>query len=77
VSLLDYYPPTGIWRELNGTSDDSSAGGGETAGDLRSDSDFDYTFACGACDATISGSDSSCPSCGEIVEWDKEPTWEV
>ena len=72
MSLWDYHPFIGPIREANGTATD----GGGSAGDLRNDPNFDYSFACGKCEAPISEMDNMCPACGEQVEWDKAPTWE-
>lgn len=68
MSLWDWHPLVGPIRE--GMGMDGSAD------ELRNDSQFDYSFACGACNAPISQMDNMCPACGEPVEWDKAPTWE-
>lgn len=72
MSILDYHPVTGIWRELNGTATDSSVGGGgDSFIDKATGQELTGAyFACGACDyVPIREGDGSCPGCGETVDW--------
>lgn len=76
MGWLDYPPGPIGW--LGAAADGMSGGGdGEVTGDdVRNNDALECSFACGACDAPISASDSSCSACGEVIEWDKEPIWE-
>ena len=70
MSLLDYYPPTGIWREINGTADDE--GGDADYSDIpQSPDEYDQSYVpkydnggCHCCGHTETGPGDLCEVCG-------------
>lgn len=77
MSLLDYHPLIGPWRESQGTSGDQSMmseEGSFTDAETGQDVDGAYTV-CGDCGyLPVREHDANCPGCGEFFT-NKQEVW--
>ena len=74
MSLLDYHPFIGPYREATGQADNGGGeGGSESFIDSETGQEIEGAYyVCGACDhRPIREGDQVCPNCFETIDWNQ------